>query len=65
VRERRRFRQVREALPTAATAHGEDDCRNGSGAQEHVRGPGRRMEEIPGLEPPFLALDDQQALAGE
>src|SRR3954465_10757254 len=36
-----------------------------SGGHEHVLGPGRRVEEVPRTQPPLLAVDDQDALAGE
>src|SRR5919106_1532438 len=34
-------------------------------ADEHVLGAGRRVEEVPGLQPPLLALDEEQGLAEE
>src|SRR3954470_1482091 len=43
----------------------EDHARPIAGADEDVLGPGRAVEEVPGAQDPFLALDEQAALAGK
>src|SRR4051812_18160929 len=42
---------------------GQDRTRPVAGADEHVLGPRRAVNEVPGLEPSLLAFDQQQALA--
>jgi hypothetical protein len=44
---------------------GEDRAWAVPGAHEYVLGPGRAVHEVPGLQRPLLALDQQQALTGE
>src|SRR5262245_26829579 len=57
---------VDETLATAAArAHSQDDRGLAAGADDDVLRPGRAVEEVPGLQLPLLALDDQQTLAGQ
>src|SRR5262249_17646344 len=46
----------------AARADHEDHARLVAGADEDVLGSGRRVEEVPLLEPPFFPFDQQRAL---
>src|SRR6266511_3880795 len=51
-------------LPSARTRH-EDHARTVSSSDEGVLGARRAVHEVPRLEAPLLAVDEQQALAGE
>src|SRR4051794_21806292 len=57
--------RVEDLLLDEARAGHEDQARAVAGADDDVVGPGRAVEEIPGLERPLLALDDRERLAGE
>src|SRR5207342_2805462 len=57
--------RVVQLLALVAHADHQDRARPVAGADDDVVGPGRAVEEVPGLEVPFLILDDQQALARE
>ena len=57
--------RVDRAAAVGAPAGHEDHARAVARADEDVLGPARAMHEVPRLQPPLLALDEQQALARE
>src|SRR5947208_3302155 len=52
-------------VPARAPADGEDRAGRGTRADEDVLRPRRAVDEVPLLQTPFLALDQEQALARE
>jgi hypothetical protein len=56
---------IDRVLLLGSRARHKDDARAVAGAHEGVSGAGRAVHEIPGLERPFLPLDEQQAFARE
>jgi hypothetical protein len=65
VRLRQRLDRVDEARAPAASADREHDGRSLARADDDVIRSAGAVEEVPGLEPALLPLDEQQALAGE
>src|SRR4051794_22620585 len=51
--------------PAGPGAGLEDHARVAPGADEPVLGVRRAVHEVPGLQPPLLAFDEEDALAGE
>lgn len=60
-----RIDDVIESLPAASPAAGENERRSVSGANDDVGRAAGAVEEVPRRQEPLLALDEQQALAGE
>src|SRR5262249_27815749 len=62
---RRLVRRIDEPLGAGARPDREDDRRPITGTDDHVRGAGRAVDEVPRAERPLLALDHERALAGQ
>ncbi len=62
-------RELADRKPQPASLAAGTDAEHEAGAlagsDEDVLGPGRAVHEVPGAEPPLLALDEEQALARE
>lgn len=57
-------RDVADGGVRGACAHGDDHGRAVAGPDQHVRGPGRAVEEVPLPQASLLALHDEEALPG-
>jgi protein-tyrosine phosphatase len=56
---------VANAIGIESAAYKDRDARRVPGPDEHVIGPRRQVDEVPGPEPALLFLHEEQALAGE